>query len=66
MNQRREEPKPHLTDVWGKTEQYKRVCSNKHAIPRVISNYWQSFCKHIWLPRVSLNLLWIVLSSYVP
>ena len=34
--------------------------SEEEAISRVISNYWQSFCKHIWPPRVSaLNLLWI-------
>lgn len=32
--------------------------SEKDAISRVISNYWQSFCKHIWPPGVSaLNLL---------
>lgn len=35
--------------------------SEKEAISRVVSNYWQSFCKHIWPPRVSaLNLLWII------
>lgn len=53
--------------VTGTTKPCSRAMkSEKDAISRVISNYWQSFCKHIWPPGVCFEPLAHCLNSDVP